>query len=227
MSTLARVTDATVEPVTLDEAKAQVRVDAGETSEDALLTTFIGAARGWIESETNRALIQQTWRYSLDEFPRLDGAALAVAAYSDSYGYGGGYGYGSQRTRERLFDGTRIRLPMPNLLAVMSIIYVDPSGQPVTMDPSAYDVDTDALPGCVTPAFGTSWPPTRFQPSAVRILYTAGFGASAADVPQELRAAVLLGVEDLNRNRGAQTDQVLAQNDTIRRLMGRHVYRDA
>lgn len=50
----------TVEPVTLAEAKAQIRVLEGELSEDGLISAYIIAARDYAESVTGLSLMQQT-----------------------------------------------------------------------------------------------------------------------------------------------------------------------
>ena len=65
------------EPVTLDEARAFVRMD--DTGEDALLTTLISAARLHVESVTARALLSQGWRVVLDAWPPGFCIALPVA----------------------------------------------------------------------------------------------------------------------------------------------------
>lgn len=62
-----RTIDAAAEPLSLDEAKAWLRVT--DTSEDDLITTLIGAARQMAEKRTNRAFITQTWELVLDGFP--------------------------------------------------------------------------------------------------------------------------------------------------------------
>lgn len=59
-----------VEPVSLVEAKAHLRVDATDLESDALITSLIAAARQYVERETNRSLVTQTWRLDLDDFPR-------------------------------------------------------------------------------------------------------------------------------------------------------------
>lgn len=46
----------TSEPITVPEAKAQARIDADLTDEDALVQTYIQAARGQVETETGRQL---------------------------------------------------------------------------------------------------------------------------------------------------------------------------
>jgi uncharacterized phiE125 gp8 family phage protein len=51
-------TQPAIEPVTLDEAKLNLRVDC--TADDALITALIVAARRWCEQYENRAYITQT-----------------------------------------------------------------------------------------------------------------------------------------------------------------------
>jgi uncharacterized phiE125 gp8 family phage protein len=55
------------EPVSLDAAKAFLRLDT--TDEDALVTTLITAARLHIEGVTGQALLAQSWRLVLDDWP--------------------------------------------------------------------------------------------------------------------------------------------------------------
>lgn len=64
------------EPVSLAEAKAFLRLD--EVAEDALVTTLIAAARMHMESVTGRALIEQSWRVVLDDWPETGVLALPV-----------------------------------------------------------------------------------------------------------------------------------------------------
>jgi uncharacterized phiE125 gp8 family phage protein len=66
---LKLITAPAIEPVTLAEARAQCRVDAADTSEDALLLVYIQAARETAEHQLGRVLITQTWEQTLDEFP--------------------------------------------------------------------------------------------------------------------------------------------------------------
>lgn len=66
---LTRTTDAATEPVTLAEARLHTKQDSDITADDALITALIKAARETVENITGRALITQTWRLTLDEFP--------------------------------------------------------------------------------------------------------------------------------------------------------------
>lgn len=64
---LIRITDATTEPVTLEEVKAHLRIET--TYYDSLIPTYITVARQVAENKTGRALAPQTWKLTLDEFP--------------------------------------------------------------------------------------------------------------------------------------------------------------
>lgn len=78
------------EPVSLDEAKAQLRVDGDD--ENDFITGLIAAARGYFEETAHRALISQTWRVTLDEWfdeielPRAPLQAVTFIKYRDADG---------------------------------------------------------------------------------------------------------------------------------------------
>lgn len=76
--TLRLITPPAVEPVTLAEAKAHLRVT--HAGDDALITALVSAAREQCEHILGRALIEQTWELTLDAFPdaiRLDHPPIA------------------------------------------------------------------------------------------------------------------------------------------------------
>jgi uncharacterized phiE125 gp8 family phage protein len=64
---LTQTTAPTVEPLTLAEVKAHLRVDGA--AEDALIGGFIEAARQHVEAVTGRALCTQVWELRFDAFP--------------------------------------------------------------------------------------------------------------------------------------------------------------
>jgi uncharacterized phiE125 gp8 family phage protein len=70
--TLFRTVEPVAEPVTLVEAKAHLRIDHGD--DDDLLSALIRAARQEVERSAGLALIAQSWRMVLDDWP-ADGCA--------------------------------------------------------------------------------------------------------------------------------------------------------
>jgi uncharacterized phiE125 gp8 family phage protein len=73
--TIARLTLPAVEPVTLAEAKAHMRVETA--ADDALITALIVEAREWSEDFCNRAFITQTWQVSSTAVPGTSQIYLA------------------------------------------------------------------------------------------------------------------------------------------------------
>lgn len=146
------------EPVTLDEAKANMRVT--NSAEDTLITSLIVVAREYAELAENRAYIEQTITGKMDRFP--------------------------------LF----IKLPRSPLMTVESINYIDTAGDSQTLSTDVYAVDTISEPGEITLKHGQSWPVTQRIHHAVTIVYTAGYGDEAADVPQRVKQAMLLMISD-------------------------------
>lgn len=65
-----------VEPVTVDEAKAHLRIDHAE--EDALLASLITTSRLHIEAALNLAMITQGWCWRFDKWPDAKVVALPM-----------------------------------------------------------------------------------------------------------------------------------------------------
>lgn len=68
-----QVTPPTITPVTLDQAKRHLRVEVEDSAEDALITSLIAAATGYLDGWTGilgRCLCEQIWRQDFDAFRR-------------------------------------------------------------------------------------------------------------------------------------------------------------
>ena len=65
-----------IEPITIDDLKNDIKVDADLTADDALIRALGIAARRMAESIQNRALITQTLELALDGWP--DGNTLEI-----------------------------------------------------------------------------------------------------------------------------------------------------
>jgi len=99
-------------------------------------------------------------------------------------------------------DNGPIYVPRPPLQSVTSIQYVDADGETQTCSADDYDVDGKAEPGRVQPGYGKVWPTTRAEQNAVTMVYVAGYGDAAADVPAETKHAIKLFGELLFRSPG-------------------------
>ncbi len=168
---LAQTAAPAILPVTLAEAKAHLRVDF--TDDDTAITTLIGAATA-----------------------HFDGAAgvLGRALISQSWEW-----------RADEFPATltgEIPLPLAPLLSVESVKYIDIDGAEQTLATSIYNVRIPGkLPGAVLLKYAQYYPATRVEPDAVRVRFTAGYGAAAGDVPTPIRQAILLWTGFLYANR--------------------------
>jgi uncharacterized phiE125 gp8 family phage protein len=174
---LTLITAPTIEPISLTEAKAHLRVT--HTDDDTMIGLLIRAARQWIEGPygfLGRALVQQTWRLTLDEFP----------ATGD------------------------IKIPLPPLRSVVSVLYDDSGGVEQLLPPTSYFVDTASDPGWLVKVTNATWPTTLDAINTVRIDFIAGYAPTAdsppdltANIPFNIKAALLLVLGNLYENREA------------------------
>lgn len=98
-----------------------------------------------------------------------------------------------------------IALPYGPVQSVTSVEYVDSAGATQTLAGTEYLVDLLDNPPRIVPAFGKSWPSTRAQRNAVWSTYVAGYGATGAALPAQLRQWLLLYVGALWEHREAVT----------------------
>lgn len=183
-----------VEPVTLAEARAHLRVT--HTGEDALIGSLITAAREHVESVTGLRLIDQDWELALPGFPQ-------------------------PRAHPPRARAEAIELPGWPLQSVDAVTYRDAAGVLQTLAPEAYRVDDFRRPARLTPI--GQWPETESDnPLAVRVTYALGFGADGDTVPAAIRAAILLLVGDLFENRQGQQEAALVGNTTVDALLWPH-----
>lgn len=72
--TMHPVTPPAIEPVTIDEARAYLRIT--NDSENELLQSLIKTARETVEARAGLALVTQSWRLHIDRWPRSNRLAL-------------------------------------------------------------------------------------------------------------------------------------------------------
>lgn len=165
-------------PVSLVEARAHLRLDATggpppTHPDDAIVTALIAAATGHLDGRDG----------ILGRALVTQQWRLALPAFPER-------------------DGP-VMLPLPPLQTVQGIEYDTPAGVTETLDPLGYETVTgDWGAGLVRLVDGRRWPITRRITDAVRVTFTAGYGAASA-VPAALKAAILLHVGVLYENREA------------------------
>jgi uncharacterized phiE125 gp8 family phage protein len=178
---LQLITPPAVEPVTLAEAKAHLKVDA--TDDDSLITSLIAAARAKAEWHTGRAFVTQSWVLWLDRWPSGgadDGLPPALSSTPP----------------------LPIEIPLPPLQAVTSITTYALNDAASVLDAGAYQVDGVSEPARVTLKFGVTPPVGLRAINAVAVAFTAGYGDGESDVPFAVKQAILEIVADIYTNRG-------------------------
>lgn len=94
-----------------------------------------------------------------------------------------------------------MRLPLGNLLSVLSVTYYDVNNTQQTLVNTVYSSLSDTGGPFIGLKTNQSWPTTYLRPDAVRVTWTAGYGAAAANVPMPIRQAILLLVGHWYANR--------------------------
>lgn len=97
----------------------------------------------------------------------------------------------------------RIDLGFGVVRSVQSVTYLDADGASQTLEPAAYQVLPDVVPGEVHLAFGRSLPTMRTHPAALRVRYVAGLAEAPASLPRDVRLWLLLHVGHFMANREA------------------------
>lgn len=188
---LTLVTGPALEPVTLAEAKAHCRVSIAD--DDALLTGYILAAREFVERHTRRSIITQTWDYKPDQ------RGSCWPQHYDCW-------------RKDWYSG--IEIPLPPLVSVTSVSYVDSAGDSQTLAADQYQVvirNGKSREGLIVPAYSVSWPSLRDQYDNVTVRFVAGYGGLES-VPNAIRQAMLLLVGHWYESREAVVTGTIVAN---------------
>ena len=170
---LVRQTQPAVEPVTLAEAKAHLRVDTAD--DDTYITGLVRAAREWVEQYLDRTLVHTQWVMRFDKFPP-DGT-LDI-------------------------ELPRPPMVASGTATAVALTYTYENGDTATYSTASFRVDRASTPGAVKTNYGQTWPPHRQDDNAISVTWWAGYGPSGSDVPQGVKNAMLLYVHELYEKRG-------------------------
>lgn len=181
------IAEPAVEPVSLVEARLQVRIDVDGGSpddhpEDPLLAIYIGAAREWAEDWTGKELASKTLELQLDAFS----SEIEIP-----------------------------RGPVRSIISVKYIAEAEDGTQTEeTVDPSNYVLDTSSDRIWLLAAEGFSWPDTADVVNAVKVRYEAGYDVAGESppvypLPKKAKLAMMLVIGHLYRNREEDVDKAL------------------
>lgn len=100
------------------------------------------------------------------------------------------------QTIKAVYDDWEIVLPLSNVQSVTSVKYYDVDNTQQTWASSNYLIDSDGKPNCITKKTSVSWPTLYDRPSAVEVIYIAGYGDDSGDVRQEDKIAIYKTLAD-------------------------------
>lgn len=160
---LTRQTGPSVEPVTLAEAKAHLRVDTSD--DDAYIGTLITAAREWVEEYLDRTLVHTQWVMRLDRFPVDSTADIELP---------------------------RPPVVSSGTATSVAVAYTLEDGTTATYSTNLFRVDRASTPGAVKTNYAQTWPPHRQDDNSVSVTWWAGYGPSGTSVPAAIRHAMLM-----------------------------------
>jgi uncharacterized phiE125 gp8 family phage protein len=148
-----------------------------------------------------RAIFNQTYVLSLDQFNYGDWRSTIPMERRNPLRF------------SALWESMALRLPMPRLVSVTSITYLDTYGDLQTLDPATYSVDINSQPARIVPSINLTWPTTDYyMPGSVQVTYVSGSYGDGVDVntcPRSIVAAILLMVGHLYENREATSQLAL------------------
>ena len=160
---LTRQTGPSVEPVTLAEAKAHLRVDTSD--DDAYIVTLITAAREWVEEYLDRTLVHTQWVMRFDRFPVDSTADIELP---------------------------RPPVVSSGTATSVTVAYTLEDGTTATYSTHLFRVDRASTPGAVKTNYAQTWPPHRQDDNSVSVTWWAGYGPSGTSVPAAIRHAMLM-----------------------------------
>jgi uncharacterized phiE125 gp8 family phage protein len=169
------VTPPCLEPVTLEQAKNFLRIDHGQ--EDDLLMQLIRTAREMVERETGRHLILQTVSAVIPFRPQRRTEGLSLPRVWASPGR------------------TIFYVPTGPLRRLIKVDLVREEGGFQEVPERKVHLNTAVDPALLILDVLEGW--------GVRLIYEAGYGAGAEDVPAPLRQAILIMLTNLYENREA------------------------
>lgn len=185
---LERTAEPSQEPVTLAELKTHLRIATSVTDEDTELTNLIIAGREWVEDFTGRALVDQTWKLTINQSQAIYGIGDRVTGFR--YGF-----YSGDYIWERQWE---IPLRKSPVLEISSFVSVDDDGTETAIDATSYELRESTSRAPRIAMINTTVSPLTMY----RITFRAGYcnldcspAGTTADIPERYKQAIKLWVE--------------------------------
>lgn len=166
--------------VDIDKAKAHLGIDWEQTADQEALVTGILASA--IRAVENRSHLILVEREVTQRLDHFWGRA----------------------------GSSTITLNYAPVVSVEGIDYLDDEGTNIELLPDDDFRVVIGSPGMIFPPIDGSWPTPLGDPGSIIVRYTAGYGGTAGDAPEDLDAAVLFMVGHLWHNREAVVTGTIA-----------------
>jgi uncharacterized phiE125 gp8 family phage protein len=154
-------------------AQAKLYLRVDGDAEDAAIGLLISAARALFERETGLVLLEQVWEWTLDHLPAP--------------------GVDGRRTLE---------VPLGPVSAISDFVVRDGDGGEVDIPSTDYVLDLASQLPRLVEAKRALWPAPKAAAAGIRLVFTAGFGADAENVPADIRQALLALIAETYDKRG-------------------------
>lgn len=162
------ITPSTVLAVSVAEVKNYCRLGLDSSDEDTLIEMLIAASMARCVQETGRALLTTTYKLTAD---------LTVSGAEN-------YPPLSTFTQQ---TSNKLKLSYPNFLSLTSVVATNAAGTNTTLSAADYKLNH-------TGVFSTIQILNASDAESVAVTYTAGYGATAADIPNPIKVWIMKDV---------------------------------
>ena len=160
-------------------SEAKAYARVDTSADDMVLNDLIGGMRSLFERSTGLILMHQTWELVFDYWP-MQSVGRRIATF-----------------------------PLRPISSVSSVVVDGGAVSETTFPSSDYSVDSSVFPPRLIEAEGAQWPAPQLSYGGIKINFQAGFGASAASVPSDIKMVLLCMVSEAYERRGETSPSAL------------------
>lgn len=146
-----------------------------------------------------------------DEDAYLTALIAAAVAFVDGEGALGRAMIAQKWGQSMQYPAGRVYLKMTPVTELTAVKYWDADNVQQTATLSDFRLVANGTWAYVEPIDGAAWPTAFNRPDAVTLEYMAGYGETAANVPADLRHALLLLISHWYQNREASSESAVQE----------------